>query len=537
MHDSVRFARCRRTLGILIAVGCALLMALPALASGAAPEASAAQQGPVQIGEVLDRAFASPRELPPLREAREEPTAVPVWRDEIHVPNATYVAPYFSRFELPRGDYVIVRSPDHRRSWRYEGLGKGDLGITGGFWGIHIPGDRAIVELYSASRDGRFGYEIDRVARGFTRDELTARYGADAPIFDAKDDPTAESICGADDSREARCYGGVTYDRARAVARLLINGTGWCTGWLIGSEGHIITNQHCIGSGGDATNTDFEFMAEGANCATNCRFDGACAGTVEATTSTLVQIDVNLDYALVRLPTNVTGTYGFLQLRRTGAINGERIYIPQHPLGWGKRIAWDSSHPQNPGGFAEVDSLTAPRCGGAAGNDIEYYADTRRGSSGSPVLATADNLVIALHHCRGDAACTANGGDGNRGVPIEDIIADLGTNLPDDALGCRWPDGHASFCRDCGPCRDGEGDCDGNGECIAGTTCENDVGPNYGWASWVDVCVRPANADCLEDCARDYADCQVDFCYYDYDAYMCSTGCSLEFQQCRNRCG
>lgn len=50
------------------------------------------------------------------------------------------------------------------------------------------------------------------------------------------------------------------------------------------------------------------------------------------------------------------------------------------------------------------------------------------------------------------------------------------------------PHGGGAFCTACGPCRKGEGDCDSNAECKYGLVCSRDVGPNYGWASWVDVC-------------------------------------------------
>ncbi|MEM7049848.1 MAG: hypothetical protein AAF604_09315 [Acidobacteriota bacterium] len=46
----------------------------------------------------------------------------------------------------------------------------------------------------------------------------------------------------------------------------------------------------------------------------------------------------------------------------------------------------------------------------------------------------------------------------------------------------------------------------------------------------------PPPPTCEDDCARDYADCQVDFCYWDYDAYMCNTGCDLEFDDCLDDC-
>ena len=265
---------------------------------------------------------------------------------------------------------------------------------------------------------------MDSVAHGFP-----TSWGVDG-------EPGTRSVCGADDSREAKCYQSsdpALYNESRAVARLLINGSSLCTGWLVGSEGHLMTNNHCIDSSSDALNTNYEFDAEGASCATNCASSLGCPGTVEATSATFVQTDGPLDFTLVQLPTNVTGTYGFMQLRGSGAVLGERIYIPQHPSGWGKRLGVESSHPQNPSGFCEVDNLSEPGCSGST-PDVGYYCDTRGGSSGSPVLATSDNCVVALHHCRGNAACTSTGGDDNRGVPIGAIISDLGGNLPANAL-------------------------------------------------------------------------------------------------------
>jgi hypothetical protein len=50
------------------------------------------------------------------------------------------------------------------------------------------------------------------------------------------------------------------------------------------------------------------------------------------------------------------------------------------------------------------------------------------------VLATSDHRVVSLHHCRGSLACTSTGGDPNRGLAIQDVIADLGADLPPSAV-------------------------------------------------------------------------------------------------------
>ena len=282
------------------------------------------------------------------------------------------------------------------------------------FGRTHIPGSTAIIEMYAAVSVPEGAVVIDRFAHGY-------------PSFYSSG-PSIQAICGVDNSEWARCYTSsepVAYERARAVARLIINGSGACTGWLIGDQGHLMTNNHCIGNASAALNTDYEFMAEGGSCSTNCATRGGCPGIVEATSASFVQTDGPLDFTLVKLPASLAATYGYLQLREDGPTNGERIYIPQHPAGWGKRIAVESSASQNPTGYCEVDSLNQPACSGASVPDVGYYCDTQGGSSGSPVIGYDDHCVIALHHC---ANCQ------NRGVPIPAIIQDLGSNLPPDAL-------------------------------------------------------------------------------------------------------
>lgn len=37
---------------------------------------------------------------------------------------------------------------------------------------------------------------------------------------------------------------------------------------------------------------------------------------------------------------------------------------------------------------------------------------------------------------------------------------------------------------------------------------------------------------CVDDCYDDHSECQEDFCYWDYDEYMCNEGCDLELDDC-----
>jgi hypothetical protein len=349
-----------------------------------------------------------------------------VWEQEFHWPDAGYISIHFSKFDLGKGDIVEITSPDGRFVYRYKEKGKKVKKLDkkkpqqlSEFWATHIPGDTAVVRLYSKNKNGGWGFVIDKWVRGYEKGYI------DAVMAGLEEEATAgfEAICSSDDKEWAKCYEGTAmYDKARAVARLLINGSGACTGWLLGSEGHLMTNNHCIATQSDAGNTDYEFMAEGATCSTSCSSWLACPGTVEASSATLVKTSSTLDYTLVLLPTNLTSTYGYMQLRNALPSLDERIYIPQHPGAKGKMLAVNSD---TDGPYAKIYSTNESPCMGGPG-DIGYYADTEGGSSGSPVLGYDDNLVVALHHC---ANCP------NRGVPIPAIITDLGSSLPANAIG------------------------------------------------------------------------------------------------------
>lgn len=375
-------------------------------------EESPARMAMEIVGQDVFESYSSPN---PYRGTSDGGGPQLVWSDVIHHPEASYICPHFGRMDLGEGDYVVVRSPDGSRKWQYSAAGVDGLGLSNdGFWGIHIAGDTAVVELWSAGPDGGFGYVIDRFARGFTREEVQ---GTAAP----------EGLVGADDSEWAPCYEAsdpVVYDKSRAVARMLVNGSGLCTGWLVGNEGHFMTNNHCISTQAHASNTNYEFMAEGATCATNC-WQLQCPGTIVTTSGTLIGTSSDYDYAMVQLSVNPAPTYGFFTLRADGGVVGERLYIPQHPSGWGKKIALYSTHTGDPGHPVALSKNYAG-CGTRPGPDMGYRADTQGGSSGSPVVAYSDHQIIALHHCGSTSV--------NTGILIEQVIAGLGSDLPASAF-------------------------------------------------------------------------------------------------------
>ena len=314
------------------------------------------------------------------------------WSYELYHPGATYIAIHFVDFELAPGDFLSVSDAAGKQYYTMEEQGKMNAGE---FWARHILGDTVMLELYKVNPQGGRGFKIDKYAAGFMN----------------MGDPHSRAICGTDDKENAVCYQTshpTEYDKGRAVCRLWKNGTGNCTGWVVSAEGHILTNEHCIGSQSEATNSDFDFMAEAPTCGTtNCQ--NCYPGTIYSG-GTLIMANAGLDFSLLEIPgVNAASQFGYLELDNRVAIPGEEIYIIGHPGARAKEFTIYSTHPNDPNGIATVYSITEPPCSGSGYNDVGYYADTEGGSSGSAVLARSSHKVIALHHC---ANCP------NRGVPI-----------------------------------------------------------------------------------------------------------------------
>jgi hypothetical protein len=379
---------------------------------------------------------------------------------ELHHPGATYIALHFASFDLAAGDVLVISDPAGNQRYSMRGRGKLDAGT---FWARHIKGDTAVIELIARRGPDSQEMEVARRAgtnKGFVVDEYAAGF-VDLGTAQPK------AICGADDKENAICYASshsTEYNTARAVARLLIAGSSLCTGWLVSSDSLLVTNEHCISSNTTALNTDYEFMAEAPNCGdSNCQL---CYPGDVYSGGTLLQDSANLDYALVDITSgNPASIYGYMQIDNRDAIPGEQIYIPQHPGGRAKELGIFSTDSSDPAGVCTVYSISEPPCSGSGYSDVGYFCDTEGGSSGSPVLSTSSNKVIALHHC---ALCP------NRGVPIDLVYAEISGFL--GSCGDGTCDGNEDQCTcpaDCGTppssetsCADGvDNDCDGNTDC------------------------------------------------------------------------
>jgi hypothetical protein len=384
-----------------------LLLVTLALLSGASPVLAQA----LRAGDVIPFHAATPH---PYRVKAGSPSFQVTVRHE----GATYVAVHFQRFQLAPGHHVVVRSPDGLQSHVFSGRGRAGLGA---FWATHIKGDQAVVELMAPGRSSAtaWGFSIDAYAAG------RVNLGAATP----------ETICAPDDRGNAVCYQGSeadAYDHGRPVARLLVEGTLLCTGFLVGCEGHLLTNNHCFDDprvsdpATAAANTDYEFLAEAPFCG-SANGQSDWPGTVWAGSASLLARDVALDYAFVLLQDNPQDTYGSLVLDDRGASAGEQIYMPQHGGGRARELGLESSSPSDQGGVCRVFTTTDSSCTGGPA-EVGYFCDTDGGASGTPVIAYSNHKVIALHHCGGCPAGT------NTATAVFRIIDDLGALLPASAL-------------------------------------------------------------------------------------------------------
>ena len=343
----------------------------------------------------------------------------------IKKPGASFIKIHFSQFKLPAGSYVEIRNLDGSQIHTYGGSEEslktsdtsiGDNGNTK-FSALSIVGDVAIVEYFQGTAsNNQYKIMIDHIMEGFPPE--TIEQTEQANLWGG---PDIQSTCGVNERRDVQCWAGsnpTEFERARPVARLLINGSGLCTAWRVGADNHMFTNEHCVGSQSDLSNTEVWFNYQNT----------ACGGsTLEPTTivtgNNLLKTDYTLDYTLFTINnfSNVS-SFGYFGLDVRDAVSQELIYIPQHGSGNPKELSIESD--QNTGGMCRIDHVLSN--GRGTNTDMGYMCDTIGGSSGSPVLASSSNKVIALHHF---------GGCPNQGVRIAEIWPQVssyfGGTIPD----------------------------------------------------------------------------------------------------------
>ncbi|RHY37693.1 hypothetical protein DYB25_007174 [Aphanomyces astaci] len=333
---------------------------------------------------------------------------------------ASFMAFVFQNFSLPPGDFILLRPLSlANSSTMLPPIRLDSNTYHGSFHAPPLSTTSVSIELYTNHSTPILSPPSSTAIETTTNDcrgSFTV-VGYDTHLEGGGE----ESVCGTDESFEAACFNDINpihrvmYLRSGAIARLVIQRGGFlygCTGWLVGSQGHMLTNNHCIQDATDAANTRVEFLAQTTLCpdfvttSDTCDRQMGCPGEVYANTTKLfVTTNVDLDYTLIRLDPSVVTRYGTLKLRSFASAVGEPVYSVTHPLAWGKRMQYKKN-----GSVAVVQATT--------GSELQYLLDTRKMSSGSPILSLQDHSVVALHHA-GLENCP------NFGVRSDLIVNDL----------------------------------------------------------------------------------------------------------------
>ncbi|CAH9065914.1 hypothetical protein PSECIP111951_03464 [Pseudoalteromonas holothuriae] len=317
-------------------------------------------------------------------------------------PDASYIKVHFKNINLKGGGKLIVRATDNSERYEYTEadmrkatLEKGDNGINH-FAAMSVSSDTVIVEYTPGS-------------------DLNTTLGT--PIIDyyhfgienqlGSDDIGTDSTCGAMERKDVQCWADShpeEFERSRPVARLVIGGRSLCTGWRVGEDNHMFTNNHCVETASELTSTEVWFNYQHTSC------NGTTKETViKVTGKDFLKTDYTLDYTLFTVNNfEQTAPFGYFGLDIDDATQDQRIYIAQHGAGNPKELSIESD--QDNGGLCQVNETDANGRGTAT--DLGYYCDTTGGSSGSPVIAADTRDVIALHHLGG---CT------NKGAKISKI--------------------------------------------------------------------------------------------------------------------
>ena len=336
-------------------------------------------------------------------------------RETFRYPGASYVKLHFGRMAMVPGDYLTVSNTDGTESYRYDAPAALNPGAIDK-WAMSITGDTAVLEVHRGTATplgldsllGTLGVDVDRVARGFTRAEQ--RTQPEEQLRAPGRTGQEESVCGADTSADAACYRSadpVAYTKSKAIARLLINGTELCTGWRVGPQNRMLTNNHCFTTSAEAYDTEVWFNYQCAKCG---GYDVFRPSKVWG--DKVLATDRVYDYTLFTVDNFASvQRFGFLLLDPSRPVKGQQLFVPQHPAGEPTRIAGSL------GGRAGNCAVTDPAYDGyAPRSDVAYYCDTEGGSSGSPVLSRSSNKVVALHHF---------GGCPNSGVRADLLAAEL----------------------------------------------------------------------------------------------------------------
>lgn len=334
----------------------------------------------------------------------------------IYKPGASFIKVHFSELKLPEGSYVEVSNADGSEVYRY-GVGFdtpktfdasiGDDGVNS-FSSMSISGAYAVIRVVGGLNNinaAEHQVKIDHYMQGYSEERIQELI--QDPLTSVSNNVGTESTCGVNERRDVQCWADThpsEVERSRPVARLLMNGSGLCTGWRVGANNHMFTNNHCVDTNSKVQTTEVWFNYQRTGCGS-----GGNTTPTKVNGASMLKTDYTLDYTLFTINNfSSVSSFGYLGLDPREAVSQEQIFIPQHGAGNPKELAIESD--QNAGNLCRIDAVSST--GRGANTDMGYKCDTIGGSSGSPVLAKSSNKVLALHHF---------GGCNNQGVKISRI--------------------------------------------------------------------------------------------------------------------
>ncbi len=394
---------------IVLAITSVIVLAITSVIAPTLAQSNDSDPTPIIIADTIKRTST----LAPLRDIAPGFDS----SNEIQVTKtgSVFIKVHFDYFSIPTGAYVVVSDPLGQESYQYDGIDHQKATFNSGsedgltqFSAMSVFGDTAVIKLVmpiNAIWEKHHGIKIDQFNAGLEEALIP------------ENNPTPESSCGVNERRDAICWQSSheeQFERTRPVARLLMAGSGLCTGWRVGSDNHMFTNNHCLSTQSKLTNTEVWFNYQRTTCG-----GSANSGTIKVTGKDLIKTNYDLDYSLFTVENfNSISSFGNFGLENKAPTVGDLIYIAQHGAGNPKELSIESD--QNTNGLCQIDIASA--FGRAANTDTGYFCDTTGGSSGSPVIDNASHKVIALHHF---------GGCENQGVRIDKIWPQVSTYFGD----------------------------------------------------------------------------------------------------------
>ena len=313
-----------------------------------------------------------------------------IWRLRVRAAGAQAISLLYDRFYLPPGATMHVYNPANGET--IGAFTSRNNKASGKFATALTYGDVAVVEYFEpADQRGRGEISVEQVGHAYRIVEVLAEAERAAAMN--------SGACQVNVNCSPE--GDAWQDHKRSVARLLINGSAFCTGSLITNTSqdgrpYFLTADHCIGtldavSNPDASQWVFNWNYERTACA-----NSSGTSPYETTSgATLLANDAPGDFALFELTEDPNAVYGvyFAGFSAEAASTNGGVGI-HHPAGDYKKIATHSQTPTSYSWFGSIPGTHWQLYWDATANG---HSVTEGGSSGSPLFNAAGQIIGQLH--------------------------------------------------------------------------------------------------------------------------------------------